>query len=26
MISGVTPAKHGIVYNTPFEPEGETGK
>lgn len=26
MISGVTPAKHGIFYNTPFEPEGETGK
>lgn len=26
MVSGVTPAKHGIVYNTPFEPEGSTGK
>ncbi|OKS86386.1 alkaline phosphatase family protein [Mucilaginibacter polytrichastri] len=26
MVSGVTPAKHGIYYNTPFEPEGVTGK
>lgn len=26
MITGVTPAKHGIYYNTPFEPEGATGK
>lgn len=26
MITGVTPAKHGIYYNTPFEPQGATGK
>ncbi|SIT31025.1 Predicted pyrophosphatase or phosphodiesterase, AlkP superfamily [Filimonas lacunae] len=26
MVTGVTPAKHGIVYNTPFEAEGQTGK
>lgn len=26
MVTGVTPAKHGIIYNTPFEPEGQTGK
>jgi predicted AlkP superfamily pyrophosphatase or phosphodiesterase len=26
MITGVTPAKHGIIYNTPFEAEGQTGK
>ncbi len=26
MITGVTPAKHGIYYNTPFEAEGVTGK
>lgn len=26
MIAGVTPAKHGIYYNTPFEPEGVSGK
>jgi len=26
MVTGVTPAKHGIYYNTPFEPEGQTGK
>lgn len=26
MVTGVTPARHGIVYNTPFEPEGQTGK
>ncbi|WP_118974098.1 alkaline phosphatase family protein [Taibaiella koreensis] len=26
LITGVTPAKHGIYYNTPFEPEGQTGK
>lgn len=25
MVTGVTPAKHGIYYNTPFEPEGVTG-
>jgi predicted AlkP superfamily pyrophosphatase or phosphodiesterase len=26
LVTGVTPAKHGIYYNTPFEPEGATGK
>ncbi|AMR34488.1 AP endonuclease [Mucilaginibacter sp. PAMC 26640] len=26
MMTGVTPAKHGIYYNTPFEAEGATGK
>lgn len=26
MITGMTPAKHGIYYNTPFEPQGATGK
>ena len=26
MISGVLPAQHGIHYNNPFEPEGETGR
>lgn len=26
MVTGVTPAKHGIYYNTPFEPAGQTGK
>ncbi|MCQ6957245.1 alkaline phosphatase family protein [Mucilaginibacter aquariorum] len=26
MVTGVTPAKHGIYYNTPFEPGGATGK
>lgn len=26
MVTGVTPARHGIYYNTPFEPEGATGK
>lgn len=26
LVTGVTPAKHGIYYNTPFEPEGQTGK
>jgi predicted AlkP superfamily pyrophosphatase or phosphodiesterase len=26
MVTGVRPAKHGIYYNTPFEPEGSTGK
>lgn len=26
MVTGVTPAKHGIFYNTPFEPAGATGK
>jgi predicted AlkP superfamily pyrophosphatase or phosphodiesterase len=26
MVTGVSPVKHGIYYNTPFEPEGATGK
>lgn len=26
LVTGVTPAKHGIYYNTPFEAEGQTGK
>lgn len=26
LVTGVTPAKHGIYYNTPFEPQGQTGK
>jgi predicted AlkP superfamily pyrophosphatase or phosphodiesterase len=26
MITGVTPARHGIYYNTPFEADGATGK
>lgn len=26
MVTGVSPAKHGIYYNTPFEAEGATGK
>jgi len=26
MLTGALPAKHGIYYNTPFEPEGQTGK
>ncbi len=25
LITGVTPAKHGVYYNTPFEPNGATG-
>lgn len=25
LITGVTPARHGIYYNTPFEPKGATG-
>ncbi|NLR61126.1 alkaline phosphatase family protein [Chitinophaga polysaccharea] len=25
LITGVTPAKHGIYYNAPFEPKGATG-
>lgn len=25
MITGVAPAKHGVYYNTPFEPDGITG-
>ena len=26
VITGATPAKHGIYYNAPFEPAGQTGK
>lgn len=26
LITGAKPAKHGIVYNTPFEPQGQTGR
>jgi predicted AlkP superfamily pyrophosphatase or phosphodiesterase len=26
LVTGVTPAKHGIYYNTPFEATGSTGK
>ncbi|POY38418.1 AP endonuclease [Solitalea longa] len=26
MVTGVTPAKHGVYYNTPFEAEGQSGK
>lgn len=26
LITGVAPAKHGICYNTPFEPEGASGR
>ncbi len=26
MITGVHPARHGIVYNSPFEPGGQTGR
>lgn len=26
MITGALPARHGIVNNSPFEPEGETGR
>jgi len=26
MISGMPPSEHGIYYNTPFEPDGATGK
>ena len=25
IITGALPAKHGIYYNTPFEPDGQTG-
>ncbi|GAA0525528.1 alkaline phosphatase family protein [Chitinophaga japonensis] len=25
LITGVRPARHGIVYNTPFEPQGQSG-
>ena len=26
MITGAIPRRHGIYYNTPFEPEGQTGR
>lgn len=26
LITGVKPAKHGVCYNTPFEPEGASGR
>ena len=26
MITGVLPARHGVYYNSPFEPGGETGR
>lgn len=26
MITGALPIRHGIYYNTPFEPEGQTGR
>ena len=26
IMTGVAPARHGIVYNNPFEPEGQTGR
>ncbi|MDT0685889.1 alkaline phosphatase family protein [Autumnicola psychrophila] len=26
LITGAKPAKHGIFYNSPFEPEGQTGR
>ncbi len=26
MITGAVPRRHGIYYNTPFEPEGQTGR
>jgi hypothetical protein len=26
MVTGVRPARHGIYYNTPFEPSGQTGR
>ncbi|MEB2774139.1 alkaline phosphatase family protein [Algoriphagus sp. D3-2-R+10] len=26
VITGQTPAKHGIYYNAPFEPDGQTGR
>ncbi len=26
MITGVLPARHGIYYNSPFEPQGQTGR
>ncbi len=26
LITGAVPERHGIYYNTPFEPEGQTGR
>lgn len=26
IITGTTPAEHGVYYNAPFEPEGQTGR
>ncbi|MDA2938881.1 ectonucleotide pyrophosphatase/phosphodiesterase [Acidobacteria bacterium AH-259-A15] len=26
MITGALPARHGVYYNSPFEPEGQTGR
>lgn len=26
MVTGALPARHGVFYNTPFEPAGETGR
>ncbi len=26
LVTGALPARHGIYYNTPFEPEGQTGR
>jgi arylsulfatase A-like enzyme len=26
IVTGALPARHGIVYNSPFEPEGQTGR
>ena len=26
MVTGALPARHGIYYNTPFEPEGQSGR
>ena len=26
LITGALPARHGVVYNSPFEPEGQTGR
>ena len=26
LVTGALPARHGVYYNTPFEPEGQTGR
>ncbi|HVS66426.1 MAG TPA: ectonucleotide pyrophosphatase/phosphodiesterase [Thermoanaerobaculia bacterium] len=26
LVTGAMPARHGVYYNTPFEPEGQTGR